>query len=335
MDTIHRLRWPAAAALAVGLLAAPLPLTQARVAEDSLASPPPARNGPIVFASSYIAVDPDTGSPSEVFRVRPDGSGLTQLTDVPDGFQAGAPDISPDGRRIVYVSNVSGNFGIWTMAVDGSSQRPLLETPSVDYLQPRWSPDGSRLAVVGCNVTPNFLLDCDILVLRADGTGMRKIVGGHWYNRAPVWSPDGRKIAFDSDREGFLSAVWVVSAAGGTPTRLTDPDLEAFWPSWSPDGSRILFSSNYARAHSDVYSMRPDGSGVRRLTHLPEDVGGAWQASYSPDGRQIVLISDIEQPTPFDFYDIFTMRADGSGLTRVVSTQPGYTPDWGPEGGAR
>ena len=338
MHTTHRsLRLVAAVALATGMLTAAPPTTQARVTN------PPARhhinasslNGSIVFSSGYIAFDPDVFAPSQVFKVEADGSGLTQLTNVPDGSQSGAPDISPDGEHIAYVSNESGDFGIWVMAADGSGQHPVLETPGVDYLQPRWSPDGSRLAVSGCKVTPDFLLDCDVLVLRADGTKLRRLVGGHRYHRAPVWSPDGKRIAFDSDRGGFVSAIWVVPATGGRPTRLTHPDLEAFWPSWSPNGSKIVFSSNFGRSHSEVYTMRADGSRVRQLTHTREDFGGAWHASYSPSGRRIVLISDSRRHTGFDHFDLFTMRGDGSHLTRIVSNQPGFSPDWGPEGASR
>jgi Tol biopolymer transport system component len=289
-----------------------------------------ARNGLIAFSSGFILFDPDLSRTSQVFTVRPDGTGLHQLTHVPGDRQAGAPDIAPDGRRIAFVSNVSGNFAVWVMQADGTRQHRVLGQPGFDYLQPRWSPDGTRLAVSKCDLRLGFIASCDLVVAGADGTGVRRLVSDNRNNRAPEWSPDGRWIAFDSDRAGFVSTVWKVRTTGGRPIRLTDPDLEAFWPSWSPDGRRLVFSSNFNRPHSEVYVMRADGSQVRRLTRLPSNKAGAFFASYSPDGRRIVMSSDERRQVGSESLDLFVMDADGTNRRRVVSSQPGLVPDWGP-----
>jgi TolB protein len=324
----------AVAVAGAGVLALGWPAPgQARSAQDAAggAADARARNGVIAFSSGFIQFDPDLSRTAQVFTVRPDGGGLRQLTHVPRDRQAGAPDIAPDGRRIAFVSNVSGNFAVWVMRADGTQQHRLLGRPGFDYLQPRWSPDGTRLAVSVCDVRLGFIASCDLVVVRADGTGARRLLSDNRNNRAPVWSPDGRWIAFDSDQAGFVSTVWKVRASGaGRPIRLTGPNLEAFWPSWSPDGRRLVFSSNWNRPHSEVYVMRADGSHVRRLTRLPARKAGAFFASYSPDGRRIVMSSDERRQIGSDALDLFVMDADGTNRRRIVSSQPGLVPDWGP-----
>lgn len=289
----------------------------------------------IVFSTGYVAADPDVGSPSDVWRVAPDGSGLKRLTRSPKGSNAGAPDIAPSGGRIAYVTNTSGDYGVWTMNADGTDQHALLETAGYDYLQPRWSPNGQRLAISRCAKVPGFATDCDLVVTKADGSGLRVLVRGHRFHRAPVWSPDGTRIAFDSDRAGLVSTIGVVPSAGGPPTRLTKANLEAFWPSWSPDGSEILFSSNWGRPHSDVYVMRADGTRVRKVTETGSstDVGGVFHASFSPDGEHLVAVSDTLADTDTRV-ELFTMSTDGSGVTRLAPGRWAFTPDWGIAGSA-
>jgi len=263
-----------------------------------------------------------------VKTVRPDGTGERQLTHVPDGKQAGAPDISPDGRTIAFVSNVDGNFAVWTMRSDGSRQHRLFGRAGYDFFQPRFSPDGKRLVVTRCNLSFGFRANCDIMLGASTGRGRHVLVGGGRFHGNATFSPDGKRIAFDSDRGGLISAVWVVRAAGGRPVRLTKPNLEAFWPNWSPDGSHLVLSSNCCRPASDVFTMRANGTQLRRLTHVTGG-GGAAFASYAPDGHRIVFTSDQLRGPAFDRGDILVMRTDGSHVRRIVEGKPNAVgADW-------
>src|SRR4051812_35244036 len=110
------------------------------------------RHPVIAFSTGFILNFPDTDNPSQVVTVRPDGTDERQLTHVPDGKQAGAPDISPDGSKIVYVSNEGADhFAVWAMHTDGSGQHKLFGRAGFDFFQPRWSPDGSKLVVSRCD----------------------------------------------------------------------------------------------------------------------------------------------------------------------------------------
>jgi Tol biopolymer transport system component len=312
----------AAAALLLGLAVVAGP-----VASGSSGS----SRGLIAFSSGFILIDPDVENPSQVFTVRPDGSQLRQLTHVPDGKHAGAPDISRDGSKIAYVSDVSGSFAVWAMNRDGTHQHRLFGRAGYDYFQPRWSPDGTRLLVTRCHQI-GFATPCDIVLTDSDGSPQRVLVGGGRVSGNATFSPDGKWIAFDSDRGGFIDAVWVMRVSGGRPTRVSAPNLEAFWPGWSPDGSRLTISDNCCRPASNVYSVRTNGSSLRKLTHVTQG-GGSGFSSYSPDGKHIVFISDKLRGPDFDRSDLFVMNADGTNQHRIVSTVPATTPDWAGAGG--
>ena len=281
-----------------------------------------ARPPVIAFSTGFILNFPDTDNPSQVVTVRPDGTHEKQLTHVPDGKQAGAPAISPDGSTIAYVSNQAGdNFAVWMMNIDGTGQHKVFGRAGFDFLQPRWSPDGKRLVVTSCDSSLGLLTNCNIVLAKRDGSDRRVLVGGNRFNGNATFSPDGKWIAFDSDRAGYVSTVWIMRVAGGSPVRLTDPDLEAFWPNWSPDGTHLVISSNCCRPLSQVFTMRRDGSQLKQLTHATGGGGPAF-ASYAPDGKQIVFTSDQLHAPAFDRNDLFVMKTDGTHAHRIVDGQP-------------
>ena len=104
--------------------------------------------------------------------------------------------------------------------------------------------------------------------------------------------------------------------------RITRPSLQAFWPDWSPDGRRILFTDNCCQFGSNIWTVRPNGRGLRKLTHFgPAPLQGAF-ASYSPDGRRIVLQYNGKCPARGICQYFYVMNADGSGLHAVRTAWP-------------
>jgi Tol biopolymer transport system component len=103
----------------------------------------------------------------------------------------------------------------------------------------------------------------------------------------PDWSPDGSKIAFNSDRAADLD-IWVVSSIGGSPTRITSLPGGAFQPSWSPDGSQIAFSADFVGPANDICVVPAAGGVVAQITDDPAyDAAPDW----SPDGDALVFYS--------------------------------------------
>ena len=247
----------------------------------------------------------------DVWSINADGTGLTRLTRSP------GPDFdatwSPDGTRIAFRSERNGDSEIWLMSADGSRQHRLARG-----LSPAWSPDGSKIAYASPGdilCPPGRGLRCTGLsMMNADGSAQRRIPhtdGGEY----PSWSPDGKRIAFNSNLSGD-HLMYIVDVDGSRVVDLSKVG-EGWQVDWSPDGRSILFTSHrdHQDNYTDIYVMRPDGSGVRRLTH---NLG--YTPAWSRDGRRIV----------FSAPGLFVMQADGSRITSLGMVGVGETalPDW-------
>jgi TolB protein len=307
------------------ILSVAVPLISTFVAGEPAHATLPGENGRIAYSTDAL---PDMGlGSSQIYTVRPDGTGQVQLTHEPDGVNAHRAAWSPDGRRILFNRETEDSAEIWIMNRDGSDQHRLVQDPGYVDFDSTWAPDGGTIAFSRCPVTFG---NCGIAIANADGTRIKTIVDDNWFAGTPRYSPDGRRIVFDSDRGGFLDAIWVVNRNGGGLKRVTPPSLEGFYPDWSPDGEHIVFTDNCCRFPSNVWTVRPDGSDLTELTNFPPGHQGGF-ARYSPDGRKIVLIADLRYPDNC-CADLYVMNADGSALHPVVIDQPGlFFADWGPK----
>ena len=161
--------------------------------------------------------------------------------------------------------------------------------------------------------------------MNADGSGVTRLTDNDADDWSPAWSPDGRRIAFDSNRDGDFE-IYVMNADGSGVTRLTDNDADDWSPAWSPDGRRIAFDSD-RDGDFEIYVMNADGSGVTRLTDNDAD---DWSPAWSPDGRRIAFDSNRDGD-----FEIYVMNADGSGISNTgssaVTSTPGPTATPSPE----
>lgn len=150
-----------------------------------------------------------------------------------------------------------------------------------------------------------------------DGANPRRVTNTQTLNVAPMWSPDGQAIAYQTWRTsgpgGFGSFTDVVvsyiyKGTRDTPAR-GNPDKQNSLPAWSPDGSRLAFTLSTG-GNQDIYIMNKDGSGVRRLTNHPEiDTSPTW----SPSGNQIAWTSG-RTGNP----NIYVMNADGTSQRQLT-----------------
>ena len=306
----------AAAVLAGGLLVAPafgigdrlLDLIQGAPARPEVQSPVWSPDGRrIAFVSRRDG--------KALYVMNADGSGLRIVARVdslakpawsPDGRRVGFDAWSPDGRSIAFLQSNK----LYVVNADGSGRRTLTRLPKAGRSRSlAWSPDGRKLAFL-------FEGDCGqfcfhLYVLNADGSGLRdltrKLAGVRRFGAGPasdpVWSPDGRMIAFV--RLNTRLGVYVVNADGSGVRNLTPKPAGAAYaaPAWSPDG-QIAFASD-RDGNSEIYLMNADGSGQRSLTrNLAYDGDPAW----SPDGQKITFVSNRDGR-----YAVYVMNADGSG----------------------
>lgn len=221
-----------------------------------------------------------------------------------------------DGANEVYLINA-----------DGTRLTNLTKHGSDDD-EPCCSPDGGRIAFVS-DRDGNY----DIYVINTDGSGLFQVThtSGEVSCVSPSWSPDAKRIAFESDlEEPDNDDIYVVNADGTGLHRLTTNPHWDENPAWSPDRQRIAFES-LRGDNTNIYLMNIDGTGLVQLTdsaHDP-DRDPAW----SPDGMRVAFSRVSGWPHGAQDADIYLVNADGSGLHQVTSGSDwDFSPTWSPDG---
>ncbi len=218
---------------------------------------------------SKLVWSSDRDGDFELYVMSADGSGVAQLTTEGSAL---SPRWSPDGRYIAYTRGGT----IKVMNADGSDPRVVLGgEPEATAPDPchtggfpgGWSPDSTRIVYYSASLARQLGQVCTVSV---DGSEVVSVVSEPpVYNVEPVWSPDGKRIAFRSIRDENHD-IYVVNLEDGSTQRLTELPALDTEPDWSPDGQWIVFASNRdTGVATDIYIMRADGSDVRRLTDDP------------------------------------------------------------------
>lgn len=163
----------------------------------------------------------------------------------------------------------------------------------------------------------------DIWVMNANGTSPVPLTTDAASDEWPTWSPDGRQIAFASDRRNANWDIYVMNADGSGQTRVTANPMQETHPAWSADGLRIAFASEHI-----IGAMDPDGSYQRQLTHSPtEDRYPAW----SPDDRKLAFSRRVGAQ-----HNIFLTDAEGRDPRNLTASDSNdYRPAWCPTASAR
>ena len=264
----------------------------------------------VMFCVCLLAAVPgfsqSAGKASEkIVFVRPDPVITAESSGVrlsADPVQGTINSVDDPSMQFHSVSDAKMNL-LATMNPDGSGIAEL----HINGYDPSVSPDGTKIAF--CSLRDDQY--SQIYVANADGTGEKritKITTGD--SCGPVWSHDGKKIAFYSFALPHPSrnpAVWVMDPDGSNMKRIVEHGLS---PSWSPDDKQMVFASN-RDGKFQIYAMNSDGSNARRLTNnKAEESAPAW----SPSGQDIVFVSDREGEHPA----LFLMGPDGSEQERLV-----------------
>lgn len=282
----------------------------------------PGKNGPIAFRRYF---DP-AHSTGAIFLVNQDGTGERQVSHPPSGALDDYPLFAPDGSKLLFARFQGHNAAVWSVNVDGSGEHPLGPAFAHPIGGAAYSPDGRRIAIGRADgPLKHDNLNVSLNVVAADGSRIRRLVhvGYHGDLGDISWSPDGRRLVYQAARFGRRfgrhpgHALFVISARGGSPHRITHWRTNDIEVDWSPTGKLLLVRLVPANKDfgGDYYTMRPDGTHLHRLTHFPA-TSTTGKASWSPDGRSIVFANRGVGGND----DIYVMHADGSAITQVTRT---------------
>lgn len=286
-------------------------------------------NGQLTFAHYDPALDSNT-----VATVNPDGTHLVTVLPV----EADPPRWSPDGTTIAAPG--SGDIMSTLIDVATGAVTELHRPPGLFMGCFAWSADGTRLACGSYNEDAPSLNG--IFTVRAsDGGGLTRITSNPGGEDNPgTYSPNGSRLEFARFApDGSAVGLFVVNVNGTGLKRITPPgmliDGDRFGD-WSPQGKTVIFAAHKtADVRNTLWTVHADGTGLRELhidlanpcggSRSDPGTAGCFDATYSPDGKQIAFIVNVPAGTGESLY---TANIDGSNV-HLVTSGGAENPDWG------
>lgn len=239
----------------------------------------------IAFQSNRILRVP------QIFLMNLDGSEQNLLVSIPRG--GAFPSFSQNGNEICFHSQATPRRDIYIVNMHGTGLTNLTSPTRIpgesgtagDNTRCDWSPKGNTIAFTSNRHDPAGTLPADrnddIYAMNADGSDVVRLTTALGADANATWSPKGDKIAFESNRTG-LPEIWLMNADGSNQAQLTNfeneptpSNVNVTKATWSPKGDRIAFHRRVTevdgtRGHTQVYTMKADGSGVTQITFTPD-----------------------------------------------------------------
>lgn len=265
-----------------------------------------------IFNTRFAAVSRASGN-KEIVVVDFDGHNPRRVTR--NGSINLQPSWSPDGSRLAFTSYQGGNPDLYVANL-GSGQITRVSARSGINTGGAWSPVGNMLAL---SLSPGG--DPEIFTIDAtSGRQISQLTRAPGIDASPSFSPDGRQLAFVSERSGGAQ-VYVMNIDGTGVRRVTFEGSHNTDPAWSPDGSKIAYVGR--GGVFDVYTVTVSGSKVTRIT---QGAGDNEDPSWSPDGDYVAFSS-----TRSGGAHIWMSTADGAHQVQLTQGGGGYTnPAWSP-----
>jgi len=228
------------------------------------------------------------------------------------GFGGAQFALSSEGS-LVYVPPSGARRRLVWVGRDGNEQL-LLARPQ-NYGTIRLSPDGRRLAVG---------LDNQIWLYDLSRDAWTRFTFEGDINEAPLWSPDGKRVTFLSNKEGRRNIYWQLADGSGGPERLTTGDYEHVPASWSPDGRLLAFVEENPSTHDDIWILRMSDRKQQPFlrTQFNENA-----PVFSPDGNWLAYASDESGR-----FEVYAQPYPGPGAKYQISSEGGGEPAWNPNG---
>ncbi len=201
---------------------------------------------------------------------------------------------------------------------------------------PSYSPDGQLIVFAGNHDAGPAPQGSHLYVMKRDGSNVRQLTSGSFYDFNPSFSPNGKVVVFDrSGLQGRITQIFSVSVDGSGPRAISDESGSDSDPTFTPNGKRIVFVSNRMTSgrtdRSNILSMRPDGSQIRLLIGGPRNES---DPDVSPNGRQIAFSSNRDHGP-----NLFVAKINGKHVHELTHSRHDcfssacYThPSWSPDG---
>jgi Tol biopolymer transport system component len=203
--------------------------------------------------------------------------------------------------------------------VDREGKEQPIAAPAHSYSFPRLSPDGRRIAVAIAETAS------DVWIYDMERDALSRATFGGTTNANPVWSPDGRRFAFNSNRAGpALNLFWQSADGSGAAERLTTSQFVHAASSWSPDGQTIAFMEVNSETGQDIWTL---GLGDRKARPFLKTQATETAPRFSPDGHWMAYTSDESGR-----WEVYVQPYPGPGGKWQISTEGGTEPVWNPTG---
>lgn len=256
-------------------------------------------------------------------------TGFKVLTQVVDAY----PVLSPDGTRIVFTSNRTGTYQVYTCDAGGGNIVQLTHTEGSN-VSPVWSPGGDRIVFASERDD-----DSEIYIMNADGTGQKRLTRQPGDDSHPKFSPDGSRIIFNSAMTTpDLSVPWLeqymeiftMDTDGNNLEQVTFFKSTCTYPVFSPDGKKIVFrriirepglnwSLDSIRVNSEIFVMNNDGSDPVNISNSPAYDG--WPC-WMPDSKTLLFSSN--RGGTVNMGQLYSIRADGTGLRQITGQEDSF-----------
>ena len=227
------------------------------------------------------------------------------------------PRFSPTNQEITYMSYTKDQPRVFIMNLETGKRELVGDFPNMTFA-PRFSPDGQR--VVMSLGTPEGLSSIYEMDLRTRQS--RRLTQSSGIDTGPSYSPDGRQVVFESDREGSQQ-LYVMNSDGSGVRRISGSDGRYSTPVWSPRGDYIAFTKQ-SSGRFLIGVMKPDGTGERVLTEGYHNEGPTW----APNGRVLMFFRESQGANAGP--KLFSVDLTGYNERQVATPSFGSDPAWSP-----
>ena len=247
---------------------------------------------------------------SGLWRIAASGGAIPKKINL-DASDAIAPAISRLGNRLAFTTE-KYDLNIWRIDLKGPGQKPglpfrFIASTEVEYY-PAYSPDGRRIAFMSARSGTQEIWVCD-----SDGSKAAQLTSfGGAAIYGPSWSPDSQNIALTVAQKGMKDDIYVISANGGVPRRLTANPAEDKWPDWSHDGKWLYFSSTRS-GREEIWKMPSNGGEAVQITRNSGDT-----PRESPDGKSLYYMKGWPGAVT-----VWRASVDGNQETKVLDSVHG------------